>query len=582
MKLTKCHMAAIALVGLLGLAACSGKNAKTEADKTPGASAAASTLSKKNEIPPQMPTRYQNPGYMASKESNLGDSLDSEAEAYKIKVGATVKSTTGPQPLWDVLKRLATLKGMTVSWANDVDQNFLVDVDIHKDDNFLDAVGNLLRQADYFYEVKDRAIIVKNKTTEIFQIGVPAMKGTYSSSVGGNYLASAKDSNGTEGIAKVSSKENEFDIWGNVKSNLDVILGVGSQDPNKDNKSTTDPLNGEGNSKTATVVVQTSGKGDLKSSEEANKKATVTVESQRSKDGAFYIIDPSVGTITVTAKPSAMQTVRDYINNFKKQLYQQIEIEAKIIEVYLADRTKIGLDWGSILEDLSVSGVVDFGSNGQVYPWIPTSDDSVSETRFVSKVSINSLDFSVLINALDEQGDAQVLSNPKLTVLNGQPAVISVGKHHTYISDLSAEWDDSSNGSSSYPRITYTTNVDTVVEGVSFGVMANIIEGSKIIMQLTPITTELENGEIAYEVIDQTTGAKVGLPVLNVREMSTTVEVNDGEMLIIGGLIDSVQQNDSQFVPLVGKIPILKYLFGYEEKQLRKRELVILLAPKIL
>ena len=64
--------------------------------------------------------------------------------------------------------------------------------------------------------------------------------------------------------------------------------------------------------------------------------------------------------------------------------------------------------------------------------------------------------------------------------------------------------------------------------------------------------------------------------------MSTTVEVNDGEMLIIGGLIDSVQQNDSQFVPLVGKIPILKYLFGYEEKQLRKRELVILLAPKIL
>ena len=577
MKLTKYHMVAIALVGLLGLASCSGKNNQTDADKTPGSSAAARSLTKKNEMPPQMPTRYQNPGYMASKESNLGDNLDSEAEAYKIKVGATVKSTTGPQPLWDVLKRLATLKGMTVSWANDVDQNFLVDVDIHKDDNFLDAVGNLLRQADYFYEVKERAIVVKNKTTKTFQIGVPAIKGTYSSSVGGNYLNSSENSDDTEGIAKVSSKENKFDIWGNLKSNLDVILGVGNQDPTKNKNDNQASLNDDSTNKSATVVVKTEGKGEVKNAaDDINKKEPVTVESQRSRDGAFYIIDPSIGSITVTAKPSVMLTVEEYINNFKKELYQQIEIEAKIIEVYLSDRTKIGLDWGSILESFNVQGVIQFGDNGQVYPWIPTSDDSVSSTRFVSKVSLTSADFSVLINALDEQGDAHVLSNPKLTVLNGQPAVLSVGKHWTYVSNVTMERDTDTNDE------TYSSETSKIVEGVSLGVMANIIDGKKIIMQLTPITTELEDGEIAYESFGTEGQLRIGVPVLNIREMSTTVEVSDGEMLIIGGLIDSVEQNDSQFAPVLGKIPIVKYLFGYEETMKTKRELVILLSPKIL
>ena len=60
------------------------------------------------------------------------------------------------------------------------------------------------------------------------------------------------------------------------------------------------------------------------------------------------------------------------------------------------------------------------------------------------------------------------------------------------------------------------------------------------------------------------------------------VEVENGEMLIIGGLIDSVDNTSGSFAPLVGSIPIIKYLFGVEEKTKQKRELVILLTPKVL
>ena len=72
------------------------------------------------------------------------------------------------------------------------------------------------------------------------------------------------------------------------------------------------------------------------------------------------------------------------------------------------------------------------------------------------------------------------------------------------------------------------------------------------------------------------------MPQVNIREMSTIVEVEDGEMLIIGGLIDSVEGKTGSFAPIVGSIPVIKYLFGVEEKRMEKRELVILLAPKII
>ena len=130
--------------------------------------------------------------------------------------------------------------------------------------------------------------------------------------------------------------------------------------------------------------------------------------------------------------------------------------------------------------------------------------------------------------------------------------------------------------------MTYSVETDSVTEGVSMGVIATIIDDHNMIMQLTPITSELVGGVINKERIGDNQEMSIGLPVINMREMSTTVRVGDGEMLIIGGLIDSMQANNEKFAPVVGKIPIIKYLFGYEEKETNKRELVILLAPKIL
>ena len=311
--------------------------------------------------------------------------------------------------------------------------------------------------------------------------------------------------------------------------------------------------------------------------------------TQRAEDGGFYVVDKAVGTITVTAKPSVMATVEKYFEDLKNQIYRQIAIEAKIIEVILSDRSKIGIDWSSVLENFNINGVVRFGDptfskvkeDGKFDPNSLTNVGRVYtvaglvNNKLVRDVGLANLNFSALINALDQQGRTKILSNPKLTVLNGQPALISVGTVTKYISEVEREEDDKN-------RVTYSVETDSVTEGVSMGVIATIIDDHNMIMQLTPITSELVGGVINKEKIGDKQEMSIGLPVINMREMSTTVRVGDGEMLIIGGLIDSMQANTEKFAPVVGKIPIIKYLFGYEEKETNKRELVILLAPKIL
>ena len=579
MKLQKTLVIFATLALICALGACSGK--KGGKQETPAPPAMSSMPTKMNE-PVQMPSRYQNPGYLASRTA-LGDDLGDTPAEFQIRVGATIKSTSGPQPLWDVLKRLANLKGMTVSWASDVDQNYLVDVDINAQDLFQDAVANLLRQADYFYEMNGKTIVVKNKTTKVFHVGVPYVKGNYTSNVGGNFLPKQKGGTlDTEGTVKLQSDKNEYDLWTNIQKNLDVILDVAAAE-----RAALAASKEEAAARAAAEEAKQTGQPQpVVETKAAAKKDEGT---QRAEDGGFYVVDKAVGTITVTAKPSVMATVERYFEDLKRQIYRQIAIEAKIIEVILSDRSKIGIDWSSVLENFNINGVVRFGDptfskvkeDGKFDPNSLTNVGRVYtvaglvNNKLVRDVGLADLNFSALINALDQQGRTKILSNPKLTVLNGQPALISVGTVTKYISEVEREEDDNN-------RVTYSVETDSVTEGVSMGVIATIIDDHNMIMQLTPITSELVGGVINKERIGDNQEMSIGLPVINMREMSTTVRVGDGEMLIIGGLIDSMQANNEKFAPVVGKIPIIKYLFGYEEKETNKRELVILLAPKIL
>ena len=617
----------IYLILILYLTACTAKQARDipvetkKIDKQDLSSAAQSAPVPKA-TSNQLPVRYQQPTYLVENEikSSTNQSLEKEAQ---IKVGANITSTRGQQPLWDIMKRLAKLKKMSISWASDVDQNAMVDVDIRANDDFFKAIDNLLRQKDYFHEVQGSTIIVKYKETRQYHIAIPFMRQSYSTITGGNFLADRGNGSGTEGTVQIASNQNEVDIWTNIKLNLDTILGIwsGRRASERLNTQTTElKFDASGTiyekkikekSLAATDVTgsevkgKASGKGESSSTtKESNAASTVFNEPSTSKSGSgevqgsaesvsatqkfkqaltgTYTIDEHLGLIAVTAPRPLLKKIENYLNNLKKNIYRQVTIEAKIIEVYLNDSSKIGLDWSQVLGGGQFGGTVEFGKQdgtgrGQVWPYESSKVEGIPDpTRFITKVLLDNFDFKVILNALAEQGDTQVLSNPKLTCINGQPSLLSVGTDVSYIKQITSDITAGTTVTTSY-----SVETDSVVEGVALGVIPSILDDNTVILHLTPITTEIVGDEIPQQRFGRNDELIVGLPVVRYRQMSTMVEVHNGEMLIIGGLIDKIEGKKTSGLPILQNIPLIKYLFSYDEKEIRRRELVILLTPKI-
>jgi len=604
-----------------------------------------------------LPVQFQYPSYVVGQEND--PAAAPAAEEAVLKVGAKIETKRGPQQLWTIMKGLADLKRMNVSWASDVDQNALVDVHINANDDFYDALGNLLRQIDYYYEVKGNTIVVKYKETRNFQIAMPFTKTQYSTSVGGNMLGGQESSKDMDGTIQLKSKDNEFDIWKNIEGNLDALLGIWALDPNNKAKSAqedasmsdaaimekcqqdwpaADPrkletcIKAQKDARSNLAKMQ----ADLAPSSQGNKAAKTSDQksaSGKSESGNYYIIDKPVGIITVSAPRPLLEKVDEYFTNLKKSLYRQVSIEAKIIEVRLNDSSSIGINWNNVLSNFqALAGTLNFGANGQVYPYIsavngqsgwvqgnrltgyingsnvlhPLKTDANGNTtnvidnsanvammastalmdpgRFISSVVLQPANFSAMINALKTEGQTKVLSSPKLSVMNGQPAMISVGRNYTYIKAVNVDVDAQTG------QRTYTVSTERLLSGLGMSLTATILGDNEIIMNLVPVTSELVPSASAGANPDEPiyskrigdTGMEVGLPILNVREMSTTVKVRDGEMLAIGGLISESEGKEGNFVPILGSIPIIKYLFGYETKQKQKNELIILLKPKII
>lgn len=582
MKLTNRSLLLVAIVLLLLFASsCSNQQQQTATEEPAAAPPAAEQAKPVEEmakpemekLPEALPTIYQKPVYVVDAEES--DLLAGDADS-ALKVGATIKSTRGPQPLWDILRRLAALKKMTVSWASDVDQNVLVDVSINAGDDFFEAIDNLLRQVDYFHIMQGNTIVVKYKEVRQFRIAMPFTRSEFSTGTGGNVLGSNDASTNVDGTIELQSRENTFDIWENIQANMDTIIALWNTE-----------------AVTEAVAAATEAEGEV---EAAEGELATQATRQVSSGGVAYIIDKPVGIITVTAPRPLLDELERYFDSLTNELYKQISIEAKLIEVHLKDNSSIGLNWDSILKGFDVTGTITFGAGGndpngaytagQIWPYVSSNNSSFDDgtnhgniydpTRFISKLALGAADFTVIFNAIKQQGDAQVLSNPKVSVMNGQPSLLVVGRNVTYIEKIETDLDTSG----ITPIRTYTVDTARILSGVGLALTATILNDNEIVMNLVPVTSELEE-PILYKAVG-IDGGEVGLPVINVREISTTVRVKDNEMLVIGGLISEIEATAGSFAPVLGQIPVFRYLFGYEEKTKEKRELIILLKPKII
>ncbi|OCC15737.1 MSHA biogenesis protein MshL [Dissulfuribacter thermophilus] len=499
----------------------------------------------------------------------------------KLPVGADISSQGGPVPLKEVMKRLSELKGFSISWASDVDQSAPVEVNIKSKDDFWETLTNILRQHDYFYEFKKNTIIIKYKDTQRFYVPAPFLTGTYKTSVGGDLLGSQETAQGmVRGTVSLEHSGDQLDIWETIKSNLDRILDLATTQASTEIQS---DLTAQREAQIreacrrqypsrpaqqALCLDRALAAEGLTRSQDKSTKIQKTISSPRSREGFFYTIDKPLGIITVTAPRSILEQVASYISTLNSELSKQVVIEAKILEVRLEKTHSAGVDWSSLLKDSRFGFNVLFGDGGRIYP-----TDGV---KFISQVNLQSKAFDLLLNALNEYGHVRVLSNPKLTLMNGQAAMLTVGESVRYIDRVESTVDSETG------IITYSVETQSILSGLGFSVMAQIAGNDEVVLQITPVTSQLQE-PIEYRSFgSNTVNSEVGLPRVTLREMTTMAKVRSGEFLIIGGLIDELNDTKETKVPIVGDIPIVGNAFKNTRDFSNKRELIILLRPQII
>ncbi|MDQ1244563.1 MAG: biosis protein MshL [Campylobacterota bacterium] len=287
------------------------------------------------------------------------------------------------------------------------------------------------------------------------------------------------------------------------------------------------------------------------------------IASLISADGK-YTLNKFSGTLNVYDRKKNIDAIEDVIDKIKKQSNQQVVIEAKILEIVLNDSHALGVDWSDVANSVLQSG-----------DQLQLSQTLGLTGAVAGTMSYTSRNFSAVINALDESGDVDTLSNPSINVLSGQSAMISSGKLVPFW-EKEVQTTQGTGGSASTSEVTY--NRRDVLDGVTMGVTPTIMEDGKIMLNVVPVTSSIE------EIVDYKDegGASVATaPVLNIKEAGTIIYAQDNSLVLIGGLINNTIKKQESKVPLLGDLPYLGALFTKTVNSDEKRELVILIRLKI-
>jgi MSHA biogenesis protein MshL len=266
------------------------------------------------------------------------------------------------------------------------------------------------------------------------------------------------------------------------------------------------------------------------------------------------------GIISLYSTRSKTKEVSRLLDNVVENSVRQVQIEAKIVEVILSDSWSYGVNWDKVFSagDYSVS----------------TGQQLISET-FAGTASVVGGSFSGMLNLVAQYGKVDTLANPRLTVMNGQTAMITAGTILPY-------WDVTREDESSAmfgTTSTYTYEKFTVLDGIMFGVTPFIHDDGKVMLNVVPISTT--KGE-DVEMIGVDGNVVAIAPELNIKEAGTVVQVSDGDMLVLGGLISNNKSTTSSRIPILGDIPLLGYLFSSDSVSFEKREMVIFIKPTII
>lgn len=355
--------------------------------------------------------------------------------------------------------------------------------------------------------------------------------GKHNMGVGTNVFKGEKTGE-ENGSSSFLSSESFHDFWQELSANLSILLG---QDPTK---------------------------------KEEKKSPPFTLNKQS-------------GLVLIKATEKQHKIIESYLKQLQDQHQSQVLIEAKIIEVALNQNYRHGIDWKLLRSHLGIKS--SFLSQG---PLSSSSQEMVG-------LSIGGKGLNGILSFLETFGTSRTLSNPRLTVMNNQPAILKVARNYVYFTmNYSRKNLELPLHAHKYNRPLYydipttqvTSEIHTVPIGLVLTVQPSINEKTgEIHLSLRPTITSVVGhvDDPAVEILSDRK-AHSRIPLVEVREIDSVLKIKSGETSVVGGIMKLQESRSESGFPFSSNVPLGDLLFSGGEQEKQMTELVILIRATIL
>lgn len=230
----------------------------------------------------------------------------------------------------------------------------------------------------------------------------------------------------------------------------------------------------------------------------------------------------------------------------------QVMVNAVIAQITLGDETRFGVDWSRVAENAALTPV----ENTAQTTFTPVLNGLMFTRSFLDGAAR----VEATLEAIAQNNEVRLLARPSLMVTNNQEGEIQIG------AEVPIEQGQSI-GTGGFA----TTNIQYRPTGIELYITPQINEDGVVTLTIRQVLSS----------VDSAASGVNNNPVFNNQEISTTVVVNNGENVVLGGLIQDEDENLNRGVPLLNRIPVIGGLFSFQQISTERRELFIVLRPEI-
>jgi general secretion pathway protein D len=295
---------------------------------------------------------------------------------------------------------------------------------------------------------------------------------------------------------------------------------------------------------------------------------------ETAEDGAAgsIVSNPETGLVSVRATMRQHLQIGAYINMVQSRSLQQVLIEATVVEVSLSDDYQGGVDWQLLNRN---NGEINFIQS------VTSPSLGTPPTNILSIDRSNTPDaVEATVALLSQFGELRVLSSPKIMAMNNQTAMLRVVDNEVYFTVDVEPAVVSANGPATSP--TYTTTVNTVPVGFVMTVTPQISDNDQITLNVRPTISRIVGFADDPNPILAEANVSNAIPKVQVREFESMLKLYDGQIAVLGGLMEDSLRNDSEGLPGLSRLPGLRNVFGNRREVAEKTELIIFIRPVVI